>query len=147
MRNGGSAAPTPPPAPAARQPSSPSANAPPAGAHSFSADVANDAIAFNKPTGNNAALGRPVEGSRDVLTRAREIMKVDPEAPSALNLIGSKVDVKVEFKVQYETRLGEDLYVIGSHEKLGAWDQINAVPMVWGEGGNWSATVDLPAGG
>jgi hypothetical protein len=81
------------------------------------------------------------------MMRAREIMSVDPMAPSALNLIGSKVDMKVQFKVHYETRLGEDLYIIGSHDKLGAWDQLHAVPMKWGEGGNWTALLDLPAGG
>lgn len=142
LRNGGSAAPNhaPPPPPAA----------PPI---PFSQDVANN-ISYNKPAENNAAVqqaarngGKNTQRSRDVLLRAREIMSVDPSAPSALNLIGSKVDMRVRFSIHYDTKLGEELYVIGSHQALGAWDQTNAVPMAWGEGGNWSAEVDLPAGG
>ena len=151
LRNGGSAAPTsstPPPPPPAPAPPPASASRAPLGtspATTFSDDVANN-ISFNTES-RGTAVGRPAERSKEVLMRAREIMTVDPGAPSALDLIGSKVDIKVEFKVHYETKLGEDLYVIGSHEKLGNWDQAFAVPMTWGEGGNWSVTVDLPAGG
>lgn len=145
MRNGGSAAPTPPATPPATPQSPPFSST----TTSFSDGLANN-ISFNKPDSaeeNTRTALKPAERSRDVLMRAREIMSVDPSAPSALNLIGSKVDMKVEFRVHYDTKLGEDLYVIGSHEKLGAWDQTNAVAMTWSEGGNWSVTVDLPAGG
>jgi hypothetical protein len=98
---------------------------------------------------NNALAARdsnPAD-AKDSMRRAREIMSVDPTAENALDLVGTKVGMKCVFKVHYETKLGEDLFVIGSHEKLGAWDIVEAVPMVWGEGGNWTGEVELPAGG
>ncbi len=39
------------------------------------------------------------------------------------------------------------MFIIGSHDSLGRWNQNKALAMTWGEGGNWWANVDLPAGG
>ena len=106
----------------------------------------------------DASLGEPFKGggpsgetageaAREGMMRARDLLSADPSAPSALDLVGSKTAVKVQFKVHYETKLGEELYVIGSHQALGGWNQADAVKMTWTEGGHWVAEVDLPAGG
>ena len=105
----------------------------------------NGAAAQNNAIASQQSLStdRNVESMR----RAREIMAIDPTADNALDLVGTKVNMSVQFKVHYETKLGEDLFVIGSHERLGAWDIVDAVPMRWTEGGMWVGDVELPAGG
>ena len=87
------------------------------------------------------------ESNPSSMRRAREIMAIDPSAENALDLVGTKVNMTCRFSVHYETTLGEDLFVIGSHEKLGAWRIEAATPMTWTEGGVWQGEVDLPAGG
>ena len=74
-------------------------------------------------------------------------MNIDPNDPHALDCIGSSTKCLVQFRVPYNTVEGEDLFILGSDDKLGRWNQANALPMNWGEGGNWWANVDLPAGG
>ena len=37
---------------------------------------------------------------------------------------------KLSFRVKYETKYGQLLYIIGSIEELGQWDPAKAVPMV-----------------
>ena len=68
------------------------------------------------------------------MRRAREIMAIDPTAENALDLVGTVALMTCRFSVHYETKLGEDLFVIGSHEKLGAWN-INATPAMVCDGG------------
>jgi|TARA_B110000977_G_scaffold93954_1_gene124213 hypothetical protein len=84
---------------------------------------------------------------RDIAAKAKQLMNIDPNDPRALDAIGSKVKCHVQFRVPYNTAHGEDLFIIGSHDSLGLWNQNNALSMTWGEGGNWWANVDLPAGG
>ena len=84
---------------------------------------------------------------RDIASKAKQLMNIDPNDPRALDCIGSKTQCHVQFRVPYATAHGEDLFIIGSHEKLGVWNQNAALGMTWGEGGNWWANVDLPAGG
>jgi starch-binding domain-containing protein 1 len=105
----------------------------------YGAPGASDAIA----TRSDLAAERNPSSMR----RAREILAIDPTAENALDLVGTKVNMTCRFSVHYETKLGEDLFVIGSHEKLGAWRMEAATPMTWTEGGVWQGDVDLPAGG
>ena len=84
---------------------------------------------------------------RDIAAKAKQLMHIDPNDPRALDAIGSKTPCHVQFRVPYDTAHGEDLFIIGSHELLGHWDQHKALSMSWGEGGNWWANADLPAGG
>lgn len=84
---------------------------------------------------------------RDIAAKAKQLMHIDPNDPRALDAIGSKTPCHVQFRVPYDTAHGEDLFIIGSHERLGHWDQHKALSMNWGEGGNWWANADLPAGG
>jgi hypothetical protein len=81
------------------------------------------------------------------LRRAREILAIDPSAKNALDLVGTKVNMTCRFTLHYETRLGEDLFLIGSHERLGAWAIECAAPMRWTEGNVWTGDVELPASG
>ena len=55
---------------------------------------------------------------RDMLTRYHEISNIDPNDPKALDVIGSKTPCKVQFNVPYQTAMGEEVLIIGSHEKL-----------------------------
>ena len=84
---------------------------------------------------------------RDIAAKAKQLMHIDPNDPRALDAIGSKTPCHVQFRVPYDTAHGEDLFIIGSHERLGHWDQHKALSMNWGEGGTWWANADLPAGG
>lgn len=84
---------------------------------------------------------------RDLRQRAAEIANIDPNDPRSLDLIGSKTPCKVQFNIPFDTKMGEEVMIIGSHEKLGAWDQANACAMEWSDGGVWRANLELPAGG
>ena len=84
---------------------------------------------------------------RNLTQRYAEIANIDPNDPRALDLIGSKTPCRVQFNVPYDTQMGEEVMIIGSHASLGSWNQNNAAPMQWTEGGVWRANVELPAGG
>mmetsp|Transcript_28889 Transcript_28889/g.72290 ORF Transcript_28889/g.72290 Transcript_28889/m.72290 type:complete len:289 (-) Transcript_28889:636-1502(-) len=84
---------------------------------------------------------------RNIRSRAIEIANMDPNDPRALDFLGSHVPCKVRFNVPYDTKMGEEVFIIGSNDKLGAWNQDDACPMTWGEGGNWYANLELPASG
>lgn len=96
---------------------------------------------------NQQPRGNLSSERRDLRQRAAEIANIDPNDPRSLDLIGSKTPCKVQFNVPFDTKLGEEVMIIGSHEKLGAWNQSNACPMAWSDGGVWRASLELPAGG
>lgn len=97
-------------------------------------------------SGDNSTRGL-LDERRDIASKAKQLMNIDPNDPHALDVIGSATKCHVQFRVPYNTSLGEDLFIIGSHDSLGRWNQNKALAMTWGEGGNWWANVDLPAGG
>ena len=72
---------------------------------------------------------------RDIAAKAKQLMNIDPNDPHALDCIGSSTKCLVQFRVPYNTVEGEDLFILGSDDKLGRWNQANALPMNWGEGG------------
>mmetsp|Transcript_38322 Transcript_38322/g.92083 ORF Transcript_38322/g.92083 Transcript_38322/m.92083 type:complete len:323 (-) Transcript_38322:201-1169(-) len=95
-----------------------------------------------------ALKNNAVATQRAQLARAREIMTIDPtEGHNALELLASVESVAVQFSVHYETKVGEDLFVVGSHRALGNWAQADAFPLTWTEGSYWKGVADLPAGG
>ena len=49
-----------------------------------------------------------------------------------------KID-KIVFQMKYNTRMGEDLAVIGSINELGSWDQNKPLKMYWNEDNIWKA--------
>lgn len=52
--------------------------------------------------------------------------------------------MKITFKVNYHTRWGQNLFILGSVPELGMWHIEKAFPMNYVENGDWSATIDLP---
>jgi hypothetical protein len=54
--------------------------------------------------------------------------------------------IPVVFRVQYNTRLGQEILLVGSSPHLGEWSVANACTLRWTEGGVWTATLSLPAG-
>ena len=54
--------------------------------------------------------------------------------------------IPVVFRVQYNTRLGQEIQLVGSSPHLGEWSVANACTLRWTDGGVWTATVSLPAG-
>ena len=86
--------------------------------------------------------------ANNVISIDQSILKVDPYAKDALDMIGSRTkSTPVNFSVHYDTKWGENLFVLGSHKKLGAWDEAKAIPMHYKEGGQWSCEVELQPGG
>jgi hypothetical protein len=55
--------------------------------------------------------------------------------------------VPVEFRVTFQTRLGQDIHLVGSSPHLGEWSVAHACPLRWTSGGVWTTTVQLPVGG
>ena len=55
--------------------------------------------------------------------------------------------VPVEFRVTFQTRLGQDIHLVGSSPHLGEWSVASACPLRWTQGGVWTTTVQLPVGG
>mmetsp|Transcript_63860 Transcript_63860/g.152307 ORF Transcript_63860/g.152307 Transcript_63860/m.152307 type:complete len:142 (-) Transcript_63860:190-615(-) len=49
----------------------------------------------------------------------------------------------VKFAVQYVTRPGQDIFLVGS-DVLGQWDPARAIPMIWTENSIWRAEVSMP---
>ena len=49
---------------------------------------------------------------------------------------------KITFQMNYNTKPGEDLGVIGSVSELGNWDQNRALRMSWNDGNIWKASIN-----
>ena len=83
----------------------------------------------------------------EIMEKANKLANIDPNDPKSLEAIGSKVQCRVQFRIGYQTQVGEDLFIVGSHKKMGEWNQHHALPMQWSDGGNWFTDLELPAGG
>ena len=83
----------------------------------------------------------------EIMEKANKLANINPNDPKALEAIGSKVQCRVQFRIGYQTQVGEDLFIVGSHKKMGEWNQHHALPMQWSDGGNWFTDLELPAGG
>lgn len=46
-----------------------------------------------------------------------------------------------EFSVQYETKFGENIIVVGSIEELGSWDPIKGLNLTWNPSHRWTGTL------
>ena len=49
---------------------------------------------------------------------------------------------KIVFQMNYDTKIGEEIGLVGSIKELGLWDQNNMIRMNWNEGNNWKTTID-----
>ena len=83
----------------------------------------------------------------EIMEKAAKLANINPNDPKSLEAIGSKVQCRVQFRIGYQTQVGEDLFIVGSHKKMGEWNQHHALPMQWSDGGNWFTDLELPAGG
>ena len=48
---------------------------------------------------------------------------------------------KIIFQIKYDTKLGEDLAIIGSINELGNWNPYNSLKMGWNEGNIWKTEL------
>ncbi|OMJ94970.1 hypothetical protein SteCoe_1837 [Stentor coeruleus] len=46
-----------------------------------------------------------------------------------------------EFSVQYETKFGENVIVVGSAEELGSWDPTKGLNLTWNQNHRWTGTL------
>lgn len=69
-----------------------------------------------------------------------EIRARNNEAPSR-GFVERASEYKVNFKVRYETIIGQSVYVMGSIKELGEWNEF-VCPLTWTEGHIW-VTNDL----
>jgi hypothetical protein len=51
--------------------------------------------------------------------------------------------VPVTFKLQYRCNFGQNMCITGVAKTLGSWNVEQAVPLEWGDGDVWSASVHL----
>jgi hypothetical protein len=50
---------------------------------------------------------------------------------------------KIIFKVNFQTRMGQELGVIGSLQELGNWNQNNVLRLKWTDGNNWVNEINF----
>ena len=53
---------------------------------------------------------------------------------------------RVTFWLLYRAEFGQRICLVGGAEALGAWSIRAAPEMTWGQGHNWSVSVDIPVG-
>jgi len=53
---------------------------------------------------------------------------------------------RVSFSLQYDTKFGENLFIIGEGNELGNWDFNKGLRMAWWPGNYWSIETHLPVG-
>ncbi|KAK5581142.1 hypothetical protein RB653_001170 [Dictyostelium firmibasis] len=51
----------------------------------------------------------------------------------------------IRFKVNYFTRLGQELYISGSTEPLGNWDETKATKLTYCDNGDWETLIQFPS--
>lgn len=47
--------------------------------------------------------------------------------------------------MQLQTKLGQNVMLVGSHPSMGCWSLESALPMTWTDGHVWKASIELPA--
>lgn len=50
---------------------------------------------------------------------------------------------KITFRINFHTRWGESLFISGSHNELGQWNAVEALPMYHNGDGEWEASIVL----
>lgn len=59
---------------------------------------------------------------------------------------GSPLRVPVHFAITTNTGYGSEMFVVGSHPDVGAWQATNAIKLAWSEGNVWWSDVGVQAG-
>ena len=50
---------------------------------------------------------------------------------------------KIDFKINYDTKMGEEIGLIGSIKELGCWNKDKLLRMHWTDGNIWETTIDF----
>ena len=50
---------------------------------------------------------------------------------------------KITFQIDYDTKMGEEVGLIGSIKELGSWDKNKIIRMYWNDGNIWKTTIDV----
>ena len=50
---------------------------------------------------------------------------------------------KIDFKINYNTKMGEEIGLIGSIKEFGCWDKDKLLRMHWTDGNIWETTIDF----
>lgn len=62
------------------------------------------------------------------------------------SLAGSPLRVPVHFSIATNTGMGYEMFVVGGHPDVGAWNPAQAIKLVWSEGNIWQGDVGVQAG-
>lgn len=54
--------------------------------------------------------------------------------------------VRVKFQLQKECTFGEHFFVVGDDPTFGSWDVTSAIPLIWADGHQWAAEMEMPVG-
>eukprot|EP00435_Cladocopium_sp_Y103_P060663 s731_g22.t1 len=84
---------------------------------------------------------------------AKEFATATPPAPAQAAAVNTNIAPAeevwggdlYEFKIQYFTNFGEEMYLVGSADELGAWDLSRKVHMAWTKDNFWTVKVQIPA--
>jgi len=100
--------------------------------------------------GSNAGALYATDAADEVVSSVG-VSKVDV---SALRARDSNADVETvqliacKFQMRKQITFGEELRLVGSHAKLGAWDMSKSLTLTWGEGDVWTTDdIELPVDG
>ena len=111
------------------------------------ATIASRSVTARRATGARAArktTRRRATGD-EATTAETALAATNPTDKKYVALNGVKL--VVDFEMHYETKFGETVCVLGSHEAMGAWELERATALEWHEGSVWKLSVELPAGG
>jgi predicted alpha/beta superfamily hydrolase len=65
---------------------------------------------------------------------------------TATAFAGSPLRVPVHFSVTTHTEWGEEMFVVGNHPDVGAWNPAKAIKLVWSVGDVWEGDIGVQAG-
>lgn len=60
-------------------------------------------------------------------------------------VLASAPPISVEVRVKMQTKLGQQVMLVGNRPALGSWCAEAALPMCWNEGHIWTAAIEVPA--
>lgn len=71
--------------------------------------------------------------------------EADDILDGAFYVNGERRNPWFHLRVNYATKIGETLRIVGNTEELGNWNAYKAPRMAWSEGNYWNLDVKLPA--
>ncbi len=54
--------------------------------------------------------------------------------------------VKVTWSVPYQTQFGQNVVIVGSHQKVGSWEPNRGLELKWTDGHVWVGEAAFPPG-